>query len=80
MTPLALVLFRRLPDRGYLLAKPLGLLLLAYPVWLLVSLKLVHFDRRRSWACSLLLVCAGGAWSLSPQREELGAFCASTGA
>jgi YYY domain-containing protein len=43
--PLTLVLFRRLPDRGYLLSKPLGLLLLAYPVWLVVSLKLVYFTQ-----------------------------------
>ena len=28
-----------------LLAKPLGLLMLAYPVWVLASLKIVHFDQ-----------------------------------
>ncbi len=61
MTPLALVLFRRLPDRGYLLSKPLGLLLLAYPVWLVVSLKLVALhagDDPRRW---LLLLVASAA-------------------
>ena len=33
--PLAFLLFRRLPDRGFLLAKPLGLLLGAYALWVL---------------------------------------------
>jgi YYY domain-containing protein len=60
-TPLALVLFRRLPDRGYLLSKPLGLLLLAYPVWLLVSLKLVYFTQSTLLiALATLLVIAAG--------------------
>jgi len=33
--PLALWLGRRLPDRGYGVARPLGLLLVGYPTWLL---------------------------------------------
>ena len=33
--PLTFVLFRRLPDRGYTVAKPLALLLAAYLLWLL---------------------------------------------
>ncbi len=72
-TPLALVLFRRLPDRGYLLAKPLGLLFLAYPVWLLVSLKLVYFTQ------STLIVTLAGLLVIAGVvayrwREELWAF------
>ncbi len=38
--PFAYVLFPVLKDRGYGFAKPLGLLMLAYPVWLLGSLHL----------------------------------------
>ena len=75
-TPLALVLFRRLPDRGYLLSKPLGLLLLAYPVWLIVSLKLVHFTQSTIIVTlAVLLVIAGVVayrW-----RQELWAFLQS---
>ncbi len=41
--PLALVIFRPLPDRGYLLAKPLGLLLTASIAWLMVSLGWMGF-------------------------------------
>ena len=33
--PLVFVLFRRLPDRGFLLAKPLALLLASYALWVL---------------------------------------------
>ena len=60
VTPLTMLLFRRLPDRGYLLSKPLGLLLLAYPVWLLVSLKLVHFNQGTILLVLAALLIAGG--------------------
>ena len=39
--PLAFRWLRRLPDRGYMLSKPLGLLLATYGVWLLASLHLI---------------------------------------
>ena len=43
--PLTFALFPRLPDRGYAFAKPLGLVLLAYPVWLLGSFEIVAVSR-----------------------------------
>ena len=39
--PFAFVAFSRLPDRGLSLAKPFGLLLLGYPLWLLGSLHIL---------------------------------------
>ena len=41
--PLGLRLFRRLPDRGFVLAKTVGLLLVAYLTWLAASLHLRTF-------------------------------------
>ena len=51
--PIALRLFRFLPDRGYAFAKPLGLLLTSYIVWLLVS-----FGILRNEAVTILFVAA----------------------
>ncbi len=61
VTPISLVVFRRLPDRGYLLSKPLGLMLLAYPVWLIVSLKLVHFEQATVFWWLIILLGVGAA-------------------
>jgi len=41
--PLSWALFRSFADRGYLLAKPLGLLLVAYLTWMPVSLGFWHY-------------------------------------
>ena len=50
--PMAFRLFRHLPDRGYAFAKPLGLVLISYLLWMLSTLGLLS----NSWA-SILLVC-----------------------
>ena len=42
--PIAFVVFRPWPDRGYLFAKPLGLLLVATTTWLLVSANILQFS------------------------------------
>ena len=43
--PIGYVLFRPLPNRGYLLHKPLGLLLVAFVVWFMASVGIANFGR-----------------------------------
>ncbi|MBM3957702.1 MAG: DUF2298 domain-containing protein, partial [Gemmatimonadetes bacterium] len=54
--PLGLVVFRPLPDRGYLLIKALGLLLVAAVAWLLVSTGVATFSR---WSVLVALAIVG---------------------
>jgi YYY domain-containing protein len=71
--PATLLLFRWLPDRGYLLAKPLGILLVAYVSWLLASLKVVVFSPG-SVLLGLLALGAVSLWVGVRRREELWGF------
>jgi len=43
--PITFLVFRRFRDRGYALSKSLGILLAAYPVWLIASLKVLPYTR-----------------------------------
>ena len=56
--PIVFVVFRPWPDRGYLFAKPLGLLLVATTTWLLVSLNVVQFSFFSVLLAVLLLAVA----------------------
>ena len=71
--PLGLMVFRFLPDRGYLLARVLGLLLTAYIAWLLASLKWVAFSQG-SVFLGLGVLAALSLWVAHRHREELGRF------
>jgi YYY domain-containing protein len=58
--PLAWRLFRNLPDRGYPLAKPLGLLLTCYLFWISGTLGILANTRSAILLCALL-VAVGSA-------------------
>ena len=57
--PLAFRALRWLPDRGYMLAKPLGLLLVSYMLWLLASLRVLP-NNLLGIAVAWLIVAAVG--------------------
>lgn len=57
--PLALQLFRHLPDRGYGMAKPLGLLLTGWLFWLLATLGWLRNTAGGVCVALLLLLAAG---------------------
>lgn len=59
--PLAVRLFRHLPDRGYALAKPLGLLLVSYGLWIGATFGLLH-NSVGGIIFSILAVGALSAW------------------
>jgi len=65
--PLAWRLFRNLPDRGYALAKPLGMLLTSYLFWVAVSLGVLANSRVAIVLC-LLVVGAGSLLILLGRR------------
>jgi YYY domain-containing protein len=78
--PLTIWFFRRLPDRGYSLAKAFGMLLTGYGAWLLSMLGLGSFGYLLLSAVALLLLALGiGVWGrggvricLSELRQRLG--------
>ena len=68
--PLSLIAFRPLPGRGYLLAKPLGILVVAYGAWALASLQWMPFSRGSVFFVALLLAGAS-AVAVYAQRADL---------
>ncbi len=68
--PLSLIAFRPLPDRGYLLAKPLGILVVAYGAWMLASLHWMPFSRGSVMLIALLLAGASAVAAYA-RRDEL---------
>ncbi|HID86799.1 MAG TPA: hypothetical protein EYP55_05395, partial [Anaerolineae bacterium] len=71
--PIAFVVFRNLPDRGYVLSKILGLLLVAYLAWLAASLRLLPYTRPTILLALALVALLSGclAWR---RRERIVAF------
>ena len=60
--PLAFKFFRRLPDRGYTFAKPLGVLAVYYVFWLLGSLGFLDNDVGGQVFAALVVLGLGLAW------------------
>jgi len=73
LVPLAIVGFRGLPDRGFLLTKPLGVLALAYLVYEPASYGAFHFERPVI-AGALALMLAFGAGTAYLWRADVRAF------
>ena len=71
--PLAFLVLRGLADRGYLFAKTLGILLLAYLCWLLASWHLVAFSQR-SMVLMVVLLSSAALVLLLWLRKTLWAF------
>ncbi|MFN3337302.1 MAG: DUF2298 domain-containing protein, partial [Thermomicrobium sp.] len=68
--PLAARVAGQLPDRGLGLARPLGLALLAYPVWLAASWRLLPFEL--PWIVPLIILAAVLSWILGwPQLRSI---------
>jgi len=71
--PLAFVLFRRLPDRGFTSAKPLSMVLFSYVLWLLGLTQQVANSRN-----TVLFILFGGliiaGWLAYRERRELTGF------
>jgi len=69
--PLAFVLFRRLPDRGYAFAKPVGVLLGGYLFWLALTAHLLPNRPGSIVWCYLALAVASGLVFRARKREIL---------
>lgn len=59
--PLALTVFARFADGGYIFAKSLGLLLVAYVVWIAASGRFVIHNALSVWVVTLALMLAAAA-------------------
>jgi YYY domain-containing protein len=75
--PYAWLIGSALPDRGWAISRPLGLLLVAWPVWLLASVDLVPFVRG-TVAGVALAVAVGAAAIVLARRHELAAWLRSS--
>jgi YYY domain-containing protein len=71
--PYAWLAARSLPDRGYGLARVLGLLLVTWSVWWLASLRLLRFTRLAIWL-AVAIVAAGAVAIVLTHRAELRAW------
>ena len=71
--PIAFALMPRLKDRGYSVAKPLGLVLLSWPLWLLGSFGLLPTNGWTLWAALAVMAVVSGRIAYA-RREEMAAL------
>ena len=71
--PLSIFVFRPLPDRGIILARILGLLLVSYIAWMAVSLGWVEFSKT-AIVWGFLALCAASGLALAVLRREILGF------
>jgi YYY domain-containing protein len=69
LAPLVRWLCPWLPDRGAAIAKPLALLGVVYPLWLLASIKLLPYSTAGLWVTLIVVSVAG--WGLTIWRQEV---------
>lgn len=70
--PLTAAIFRWLPDRGYILSRTVGVLLLAWLSWMLSSVTPLHYTRGTIWlALGLIAVVSLGSLGFAGQRRRL---------
>ena len=71
--PLAFVVFRPFADRGWLMSKALGLLIVGLGIWMLASLELMAFNRTTAFAV-LIVFAAINAVLLIANRAAIADF------
>ena len=71
--PLAFLLFHRLPDRGYTLAKPLALVLFPFALWILGLTHLIP-NSRFTIIGILVLGAAVSAWVFNRYKDQVAVF------
>ena len=70
LLPLCLALFRRLPDRGYALSKPFGLIMLGFTFWILNSFHVLP-NSRGGIIAALFLLAGFSAFFVYRERDDL---------
>ena len=74
--PIIIYSFRSLSDRGYILSKPIGLLINAFLIWLLTSFNILNFSKSSIYLC-LLIVTFFSLIMLFKQKDILLKFVKS---
>ena len=71
--PLTFLVFSRLPDRGYSIAKPFGIALISWVSWMLASFHLIPANEYTLWILLILFVTTNGYLAVR-QKWELSLF------